>query len=132
VRAVKPRALLEGLLAGTVTNRVCLMEAAWLAARTKGSCYSAQYARIARRRGPNKAAAPIRCSRPRGICSRPVPPTKTPAPTTSSVATILPKRRSESPRVSCSAYPVDFVRGEGDCIRWLDRRSIPMSSAAGR
>ena len=38
----------------------------------------------------------------------------------------------ESPRVSCSAYLVVSAMGEGDCIRWDDRRSIPMSSAAGR
>ena len=36
-----------------------LIEAARSAARTKGSYYSALYARIARRRGPNKAAVAV-------------------------------------------------------------------------
>ncbi len=36
-----------------------LIEAARAAARTKGSYYSAQYSRIARRRGPNKAAVAV-------------------------------------------------------------------------
>jgi transposase len=39
--------------------RRTLIEAARAAARTKGSYYSAQYARIARRRGPNKAAVAV-------------------------------------------------------------------------
>lgn len=36
-----------------------LVEAARAAARTKGSHYSAQYARVERRRGPNKAAVAV-------------------------------------------------------------------------
>ena len=39
--------------------RRTLVEAARAAARTKGSYYSAQYSRIARRRGPNKAAVAV-------------------------------------------------------------------------
>ena len=39
--------------------RRTLVEAARAAARTKGSYYSALYARIARRRGPNKAAVAV-------------------------------------------------------------------------
>ena len=36
-----------------------LIEVARAASRTKGSYFSAQYARIARRRGPNKAAVAV-------------------------------------------------------------------------
>ncbi len=39
--------------------RRALIDAARAGARTKGSYYSAQYARIARRRGPNKAAVAV-------------------------------------------------------------------------
>jgi len=39
--------------------RRALVPAARAAARTKGSYFSAQYARIARRRGPNKAAVAV-------------------------------------------------------------------------
>lgn len=39
--------------------RRALIEAARAAARSKGTYYSAQYARIARRRGPNKAAVAV-------------------------------------------------------------------------
>lgn len=39
--------------------RRALIEAARAAARTKGSYYHAQYARIAKRRGPNKAAVAV-------------------------------------------------------------------------
>ena len=39
--------------------RQALIEAARAASRTKGTCLSARYSRIARRRGPNKAAVAI-------------------------------------------------------------------------
>jgi transposase len=44
---------------GSPWLRRALIEAARAAARTKGSYYSAQYQRIARRRGPNKAAVAV-------------------------------------------------------------------------
>ena len=44
---------------GSQWLRRALIEAARAGARTKGSYYSAQYARIARRRGPNKAAVAV-------------------------------------------------------------------------
>ena len=44
---------------GSPYLRRTLIEAARSAARTKGSYYSAQYSRIARRRGPNKAAVAV-------------------------------------------------------------------------
>lgn len=44
---------------GSPNLRRALIEAARAAARTKGSYYSAQYSRIARRRGPNKAAVAV-------------------------------------------------------------------------
>lgn len=44
---------------GSQWLRRALIEAARAAVRTKGSYYSAQYARIARRRGPNKAAVAV-------------------------------------------------------------------------
>jgi len=44
---------------GSPYLRRTLIEAARSAARTKGTYYSAQYARIARRRGPNKAAVAV-------------------------------------------------------------------------
>jgi transposase len=44
---------------GSQWLRRALIEAARAAARTKGSYYSSQYARIARRRGPNKAAVAV-------------------------------------------------------------------------
>lgn len=44
---------------GSPWLRRTLIEAARAAARTKGSYYSAQYSRIARRRGPNKAAVAV-------------------------------------------------------------------------
>ncbi len=44
---------------GSQWLRRALIEAARAAARTKGSYFSAQYARIARRRGPNKAAVAV-------------------------------------------------------------------------
>ena len=44
---------------GSPWLRRTLIEAARAAARSKGSYYSAQYARIARRRGPNKAAVAV-------------------------------------------------------------------------
>jgi len=46
-------------LAGKGQTNDQLVEAARAAARTKGSHSSAQYARIARRRGPNKAAVAV-------------------------------------------------------------------------
>jgi transposase len=49
------RAVLQRQAAG----RGALIEAARAAARTKGSYFSAQYSRIARRRGPNKAAVAV-------------------------------------------------------------------------
>jgi hypothetical protein len=87
-----------GTRQGSPYLRRTLIEAARSAARTTGSYYSARYVRIARRRGPNKAAVAVAtgCSSAPGICSRPVPSTKTPVPTTSSVATILPERQSGS------------------------------------
>lgn len=44
---------------GSQWLRRALIEAARAAARTKGSYFSAQYTRIARRRGPNKAAVAV-------------------------------------------------------------------------
>ena len=44
---------------GSPWLRRTLVEAARAGARSKGSYYSAQYARIARRRGPNKAAVAV-------------------------------------------------------------------------
>jgi len=44
---------------GSEWLRRSLIEAARAGARTKGSYYSAQYSRIARRRGPNKAAVAV-------------------------------------------------------------------------
>ncbi len=44
---------------GSPWLRRTLVEAARAAARTKGSYFSAQYSRIARRRGPNKAAVAV-------------------------------------------------------------------------
>ncbi len=44
---------------GSTWLRRALIEAARAGARTKNSYYSAQYARIARRRGPNKAAVAV-------------------------------------------------------------------------
>jgi len=44
---------------GSEWLRRALIEAARAGARTKGSYYSAQYSRIARRRGPNKAAVAV-------------------------------------------------------------------------
>jgi transposase len=44
---------------GSQWLRRALIEAARAGARTKGSYYSAQYARVARRRGPNKAAVAV-------------------------------------------------------------------------
>jgi len=44
---------------GSPWLRRTLIEAARAAARTKGTYYSAQYSRIARRRGPNKAAVAV-------------------------------------------------------------------------
>jgi transposase len=48
-----------GTRQGAPWLRRCLIEAAKAAARTKGSYFSAQYARIARRRGPNKATVAV-------------------------------------------------------------------------
>ncbi len=48
-----------GTRQGAPWLRRCLIEAAKAAARTKGSYLSAQYARIARRRGPNKATVAV-------------------------------------------------------------------------
>jgi transposase len=48
-----------GTRKGSPWLRRALIEAARAAARTKGSYYSAQYQRIARRRGPNKAAVAV-------------------------------------------------------------------------
>ena len=48
-----------GTRKGAPWLRRTLIEAARAAARTKGSYYSALYARIARRRGPNKAAVAV-------------------------------------------------------------------------
>jgi hypothetical protein len=47
---------------GSQRLRRALIEAARSAARTKNSYYSAQYARIARRRGANKAAVAVATS----------------------------------------------------------------------
>jgi transposase len=44
---------------GSTCLQRALIEAAQGAARTKGSYFSAQYARLARRRGPNKAAVAV-------------------------------------------------------------------------
>ena len=44
---------------GSTWLQRALLEAARAAARTKGSYFSAQYARLARRRGPNKAAVAV-------------------------------------------------------------------------
>jgi transposase len=44
---------------GSTWLQQALIEAARAAARTKGSYFSAQYSRIARRRGPNKAAVAV-------------------------------------------------------------------------
>jgi transposase len=44
---------------GSPSLRRALIEAARAAARTRGTYYSAQYSRIARRRGPNKAAVAV-------------------------------------------------------------------------
>jgi len=48
-----------GTRKGGTWIRRALIEAAKAAARTKGSYFSAQYVRIARRRGPNKAAVAV-------------------------------------------------------------------------
>ncbi len=48
-----------GTRKGGTWLRRALLEAAHAAARTKGSYFSAQYVRIARRRGPNKAVAAV-------------------------------------------------------------------------
>jgi transposase len=48
-----------GTRKGGTWLRRALLEAARAAARTKGSYFSAQYVRIARRRGPNKAAVAV-------------------------------------------------------------------------
>ena len=48
-----------GTRKGSPWLRRTLIESARAAARSKGSYYSAQYARIARRRGPNKAAVAV-------------------------------------------------------------------------
>jgi transposase len=48
-----------GTRQGSMWLRRALIEAAHAAARTKGSYFSAQYARIARRRGPNKALVAV-------------------------------------------------------------------------
>jgi transposase len=48
-----------GTRKGAPWLRRALVEAARAASRTKGSYYSAQYSRIARRRGPNKAAVAV-------------------------------------------------------------------------
>ena len=48
-----------GTRKGAPWLRRSLLEAARSAARTKGSYFSAQYARIAKRRGPNKAAVAV-------------------------------------------------------------------------
>lgn len=48
-----------GTRQGSPWLRRTMIEAARAAARTKGSYYSAQYSRIARRRGPNKAAVAV-------------------------------------------------------------------------
>ena len=44
---------------GSLWLRRVLIEVARAASRTRGSYFSAQYARIARRRGPNKAAVAV-------------------------------------------------------------------------
>ena len=78
--------------------RRTLIEAARAGARTKGSYYSAQYARIARRRGPNKAAVAVANSMLVTVWHLLTTGAlyKTPAPTTSSADTIQPSRRSDS------------------------------------
>jgi transposase len=79
--------------------RRALIEAARAASRTKRTYYNAQYGRIARRRGPNKAAPwpwPTPCCSPSGTCSPTVPSTKTSVLITSSAVTIRPLRRSGS------------------------------------
>ncbi len=47
---------------GSQWLRHALVEAAWAGVHTKNSYYAAQYARIARRRGPNKAAVAVASS----------------------------------------------------------------------
>lgn len=49
----------NGTRHGSTWLQRALIEAARAAARTKGSYFSAQYSRIARRRGPNKAAVAV-------------------------------------------------------------------------
>lgn len=49
----------DGTRHGSTWLQRALIEAARAAARTKGSYFSAQYSRIARRRGPNKAAVAV-------------------------------------------------------------------------
>jgi transposase len=49
----------DGTRHGSTWLQRALVEAARAAARTKGSYFSAQYSRIARRRGPNKAAVAV-------------------------------------------------------------------------
>ena len=53
------RSVPVGTRHGSQWLRRALIEAARAGARTKGSYYSAQYARIARRRGANKAAVAV-------------------------------------------------------------------------
>jgi transposase len=48
-----------GTRQGAPWLRRALIEAAWAAARTKGSYHSSFYARVAKRRGPNKAAVAV-------------------------------------------------------------------------
>ena len=49
----------DGTRHGSTWLQRALIEASRAAARTKGSYFSAQYSRIARRRGPNKAAVAV-------------------------------------------------------------------------
>lgn len=49
----------NGTRHGSTWLQRALIEAARAAARTKGTHFSAQYSRIARRRGPNKAAVAV-------------------------------------------------------------------------
>ena len=48
-----------GTRQGSTSLQIALVEAANAASRTKGSYYSAQYSRLAKRRGPNKATVAV-------------------------------------------------------------------------
>ena len=84
---------------GSPYLRRTLIEAARAAVWSKGNYHSTLYARITRRRGPNRAVVAVARSMLETAwhpLARPVPSTKTPVPTTSSATTILRLRRSGS------------------------------------